>query len=483
MEKFNFFKKTKDVVKVAGIVAISSMPHNIEKNKVPENIDQDKNNIEVVEDIENNQEEYKELDTSLYNEYVEKSNEGKVYSLDTSITKENIDNTINLLRQKFIKQIKIDFENHYSGENKNIKMTSHDHEIMALIDSGDFTIDDYLELAGKNGDSLFYEKKPLLTFEDYFIREAVFANESLKMVSEEDAIKYEEELKIRLGENYEYSAKNYRWWYTEKELPKMQKEYSTYKEDNDYSETREYHVGSTAYALLRSGAYDKYVAEGGDKKKLIEKILNDISNPKYYAKDSLTKEKYIQGKYSGLEKEVAWIISTWIELEKRGVTPEIYFGDKDSADKEPITLEKLEELNKYSACRGTHALHASTMYAVHKNDTVKLEKNLREADTLMKEEIGYSEKFLKEKLNKSSIDEQYFHSKITYGDLAHILLSFTELPEDFEVDPEIKADVKRTVLLIINFSKVILDSKEIEVSHAAHVVDVLENLPKWIFED
>ncbi|MDQ5971130.1 MAG: hypothetical protein QG566_76 [Patescibacteria group bacterium] len=500
----NFFKKNlKKGLEIAGALVIGSIPSKTGDNKQISNQDLNPPAIHT-EAIKP-----KEISPDTMGHFNDKKVEEKTKEFETFISKERIEKTINTLRDDVIKQIPKDIEKHYNDRyEKYKKIYSHDHEILALGDNPKFNTKDFLELMGKTGDSIYYEESPKMSFEGFL------ADKNLHLYNDEQKAKAIEKIKSdydSLEKEGSFMAKGgfedylriYRNWVEGDKLIKEEKKYKEYIK-HTRKETREYHLGSTAYALLRSGAYDQFIKEGGEGEELVNKIINDISNPAHYECDAKNPNNLVISRFGSYlnPNEVEWITSTLLELEKREIKTNFTMGSNVG---NPVTLEELNNINQKrldftfdtttsreekftlkqmekqaetlkthnTACEGAHTLHALTMYDLYSKDSIKLNEHLALATQM-----------LEKRLMETKIPEKKNEIMDLIHDLSHELLPFTELPNDFELDPNTKkivqSAIKRMIenveYMKIRFGKV--DS----VSDASHAIDVLEHLPDCVLK-
>lgn len=502
MKEGNFFKNLKKGLEVAGTIALSAIPSKMGDKQIS---NQDLNpraiHAEVIKP--------KEFDPSTTAYFNDKKEEQQKNIFETFISKERIEKAINILRSDVIKQIPIDIKRHYNDKyDKYEKIYAHDHEILALGDNPTFSTKDLLELIGKTGDSIYYEKSPKKSFEGFLSERNLYLYndeqkaEALKRIkSEYDSLEKEESFMVKGG--FEKYLKHRQRWLEGDNLIKVEKEYKEYLE-RTRKETREYHLGSTAYALLRSGAYDQFIKEGGERAELVKKIINDISNPKHYQCDAKNPNNLVISNFGSYlnPNEVEWITSTLLELEKRGIKTNFNMGSNVG---NPVTLEQLNNINQKrleftldttisrkdkftikqiekqaetlkthnAACAGTHTLHSLTMYDLYIKDYVKLNEHLMLAT-----------KMLEKNLSSTKIPEKKNEIMDLIHELSHDLLPFTELPDDFDLDPNMKKTVQNAVKFMIeNVEYMNIRFGGIgDVNNSSHAIDILEHLPDCVLK-
>ncbi|MCC6323957.1 hypothetical protein IT400_04170 [Candidatus Nomurabacteria bacterium] len=502
MKEGNFFKNIKKGLEVAGAVTLTAIPSKTGDKQIS---NQEFNlpaiHAEVIKP--------KEINPDTTGHFNDKKEEQQKNNFETFINRERINKTINILRDDVINQIPKDIESHYNNRYKKYeKIYSHDHAILALGDNPKFSTKEFLELIGKTGDSIYYEKSPKMSFEGFLAGKNLHlyndeqkAKALDKIKSDYDSLAKEGSFQIQNG--FEDYLSIHRNWIEGEKLSQEEKKYNEYLEDTR-RETREYHLGSTAYALLRSGAYDKLIKEGGENAELVKKIIDDISNPAHYQCDAKNPDNLIISRFGSTlnPNEVEWITTAILELKKKGIEKDFSLGSNVG---NPVTLKELNNINqkrldfmldttmsteeKFSkkeselrsktlkieglACDGAHTLDALTMYDVYTKDSIKLNEHLTLAT-----------KMLEKKLLETKIPEKKNEIMNLIHDLSHELLPFTELPNDFELNPEMKKTVQLAIKRMIEnveYMNIRFGGLN-DVNNASHTIDILEHLPDCVLK-
>jgi hypothetical protein len=501
MEDFNSFKKNAArKAKILAAGALTSLP-NPNMDQVPEHYSEDAEAIEIT-DEKPDKTDTLEPNTVKYEDYMESQE-------DVIVSREKLATISQDLKNRLVEKLPDRFARHHElNEGKNKPVYTHDHEILALTNNPSFDIKNYIELASQSEDSLFYKNPPKMTIEAFSEGKGYLSEE--KRVEAENALREEyrtltspentsselsaeEEFYKSLDEE-EYVKRKRKWMSAEKSQ-RFESMYEEYLNDNE-PRSQELHKGSTAYALLRSGNFEK-LQQDPQYHELLKNILQDINNPMYYRQDSLTGEKIFYGNgYLSEVHEVAWIMATRLELEKRGLSLDDYL------DEDPqMTIEELAKINeknldfsldhlphrdkikKYnkenteymlrtkSACEGSHALHASIMFDLYQNDTAQLEQHLDIARSAIETAL---EKM--EHADHSNESHRVVH------DLSHWLLGFTELPDDYELDQETKSTAQRAITKLLEHIDHEKNDPDFHINDMSHTIDILENLPDCLLE-
>ena len=389
-----------------------------------------------------------------------------------SLSRESVDSVIEKLRADIACYTE---EEIVKDEKIPGKIISHDHEILSLKENPLFGSLSYNDFINKRGESLYYPVDPKISCDDY----------DKKRGGSED---YEEYLK------------------------------------DNAPHTQEFHIGSTAYAILRSGLYDMWKHDGGEKDALAERIINDITNPDHYVRDpnSMRDTITVRGLSDKTHRheedqmyDTEWLTATWIELEKRGMHPSFDRGGKG----EPFTLEQLNAMNQkrldytleyrkthggfiivteedaakkketkeenhidtaktlVSPCSGAHALHALIMYDVKEKDSVKLKEHLAICINKLEEALKDASKY----------SPTSWGGTAAMHDFSHWLLPLTELTEKPDIDQHTEEVFRNSIKRMIQFAEAYTkemneepDRGEPDSATLAHIVDILDHLPQWI---
>lgn len=274
----------------------------------------------------------------------------------------------------------------------------------------------------------------------------------------------------------------------------LQKRFATYKKEK-VNYTQEYHIASTLYALLRTGTIDQWEQNKDTaRQKLLNDLITDINSPSHYYEHN--GKNYLPDGGSLYGQETEWLLLSLVELMKKGY-PENTFC-RPSPEK-PYTLDELleisiwrfttppeemlwpisedkEGLERYrhaGACEGAHNLHAIVATYTYKNDTAKVHEWLNVATEKVQELLTSYREQIPEPKNVTKEHKKILH------ELTHWLISFTEIPDNFSLDPEMKEIVRQGIGVIVTLVQELPPMGSADIGHT---VDTLGKIPASVYE-